>query len=834
MKKTSNIIIAALALLLIVPFAFAVGDTKDLQVGPDYIDNGSGICYNKTAESTTDGSGIYWITLESFAKGGGVKVNETIPSDIVLVLDLSTSMNSSFGSSYVGETQAWSYSNSYGNYGNNLYYKYEDSYYQLHYDTRNSRVRVYFTVQGTSYYLTPQGIQASPTPNRVNYNTTFYNGTLYTSKDLTRMDALKEAVYAFIDMIDENDQQGPNNTRVGNKIAIVTFAKNGIIEQSLSDFSTVSAAQMKSTVEDLEAEGGTMANRGMQKAYDILSNPSVSVNKLKTVVFFTDGDPGQYGCWDRTYDGWNGSTLNDYALGGDPYRYQNTWKCANETIRIANEIKGLAVSSTDPALEVTSNVFTVSIIPDNIKSDYTDVYLGKTSSNYLNATNMGPGATSDPAIPNDYGYIRDWLGGNQIWSNGNGTRNASSTNFALTANTVSDLIKAFKYVAGESGSSSRPMSEKSVSQVDVVSASFMLPPDADTDNILIYVAKCEGREYNKTYYTDKTKQETATGTFYTFGEEVSKDDCTDTFTRKVLDDEGHETGETETVRVTGNVHAVLSASGTYPSDPEKLDVITVTGFDYGNLYVGPVLKQGVSMDDLADPDDIESATEDQIDSYHGYKLIVKIPIMMDTNAVGGPNVETNGPGSGITVDGERLVTFDSPTVSLPINLHINKQGLHEGESAKFTIYQALKPDWPEDNYPVNSLDSRYDLLEWTPVSTVFVTQHEGQAADAAITKVTGMPSVNESGQELVYRIVEDNWSWSYDPTVPSISTSDQLVVNPFVFENEKIGMIDVTVRHAESKATNTFRNESFIVGGKTYKAVNSDHVSYDDSKENGR
>ena len=84
----------------------------------------------------------------------------------------------------------------------------------------------------------------------------------------------------------------------------------------------------------------------------------------------------------------------------------------------------------------------------------------------------------------------------------------------------------------------------------------------------------------------------------------------------------------------------------------------------------------------------------------------------------------------------------------------------------------------------------------------------------------GMPSVDERDKEFVYRIVEDNWSWSYVTTAATATQSDQLVTNPFIFTNTKKEGIDYKVRHAESKATNTF---------KTGVAV-----QYDDSKNNGR
>ena len=216
-------------------------------------------------------------------------------------------------------------------------------------------------------------------------------------------------------------------------------------------------------------------------------------------------------------------------------------------------------------------------------------------------------------------------------------------------------------------------------------------------------------------------------------------------------------------------------------------------------------------------------------TWHGYKLVIEIPIEMDPEATGGPNVETNAQGSGIytEIDGQlvNVVKFTSPTVSLPVNIFINKLGLDVGESAKFTIERAILPDgWKK---PTSSSDSAYDGLPWESVTSVFVTRHFGEGVNDPITKVMGLPStksVTENGKtvqkEFVYRVVEEKWSWSYTSTALTPVTTDQLITNPFKFQNTKKDGIDYKIRHAESKATNTFKTGS--------------GDAYDDSKNNNR
>ena len=94
--------------------------------------------------------------------------------------------------------------------------------------------------------------------------------------------------------------------------------------------------------------------------------------------------------------------------------------------------------------------------------------------------------------------------------------------------------------------------------------------------------------------------------------------------------------------------------------------------------------------------------------------------------------------------------------------------------------------------------------------------------------------LDADNNEFEYRIVEGNWSWSYNlvsikgadgRTIGNLTTrsatTDELESNPFIFVNELKNGVDYKVRHAESKATNTFKT------GVT-------NTEYEDSKENNR
>ncbi len=245
---------------------------------------------------------------------------------------------------------------------------------------------------------------------------------------------------------------------------------------------------------------------------------------------------------------------------------------------------------------------------------------------------------------------------------------------------------------------------------------------------------------------------------------------------------------------------------------EGTNKIKVTGFDYSSNFCGPVYK-------LNEPT--------VVDHYQGYKIIIMIPIKMNPDAVGGPDVNTNGAGSGIFVkegDATAFVPYESPTVSLPVNIYITKKGLKGGESAKFMIERATLPK----SGPVV-----YSELTWTYVSTVFVTKSKGSTTDP-IVYVRGLPanqdvvigegdSATTEHRSFVYRISEENWSWSYTPYTPPQYTDTENIDNSFTFSNTPIENIDVKVRHAESKATNIFK-----------PGVVEGNVIYDDSKTNTR
>ena len=162
---------------------------------------------NKTVEydNTTQ---KYKIRLESYATGE-VTTGERTPADIVLALDLSGSMNNYTDGSTSEEDK---YSEIYSNALNK-----NDTYYIRIYSSY-IEVRWNGEKQSWGYYNRyGQWNEVNPRTNPYDYD--WENEQFYTTKD-KRIDALKEAVNAFIDNIARSNDNVENKDR----ISIVKYA----------------------------------------------------------------------------------------------------------------------------------------------------------------------------------------------------------------------------------------------------------------------------------------------------------------------------------------------------------------------------------------------------------------------------------------------------------------------------------------------------------------------------------------------------------------------------------------------------------------------------------
>lgn len=474
-----------------------------------------GVTYNSAGGVSTaknvsdpDENGYYTITLETFATGTSALTETGMPVDIVLVLDVSGSMDEPLSYNQ-RPSQAYSY-NSIGN--NTYYYLYNGEYCEVEpYSSGMFTTRYYlrFTYNNTTYYLQNNGVTQNPNNGPRQAGGTIWTGVLYEASE-TKMDALKSAVTAFVNEVNHNalyDTDGNiRGTPLQNQISIVKFAndkyyssESSITEgnhrnagfdtegydadasynytEVLKGFKDVSTAagvnsllSNQDGISAVNAGGATAAHYGLTKAKYLLRTVK-NRESNKVVVFFTDGIPG--------ITGW----LDSFANGA---------------IAVADSLK----MSTDQN-GYGATVYSIGVF-NNLGSNAANVntYMNYVSSNYPNATSMTSGGTGS-----DQGYYQ----------------NANNA----------DLTAIFKDIAS-SASQSEGSFGTSTQVRDVVSSSFVLPNDTDPEDITVYTMTITE---NGSSWADRDDL-TTTGTSPEVTVAITDNVCTDGETRKMLSIEG--------------------------------------------------------------------------------------------------------------------------------------------------------------------------------------------------------------------------------------------------------------------------------------------------------
>jgi hypothetical protein len=490
MKQTFKYIIAAAAFSAMALVSDSSAFAQNLPDGV-YLEK-DGLAFRKSAtlkEGTTD---RYIIDLEAFVTGEVTVKNTSIPADIVLVLDVSGSMDETMYTPITGYTarsrQAYTY-NSYGS--NTFYYLHTDGnyypvsrdYYTTGFIFGTNHYNLSFTASnGTTYYLSGTGVTTNRPSNPTSATSTIWTGVLYTAQghepDGTKMSHLKEAVKKFIEEIkynDEYDEKGErrkdaqgNDTYLGNQISIVKFAGDRYVgnvtgynnanapltegnntyqdgyytynyTQVVKGFTSTKeggATTLKNAVDALNASGATSADYGLNLARRLIENlpkegeEGDRSGSTKTVVFFTDGSPTHESDFQTTV--------------------------ASQAIDNAYYIKNSGAT-----------VWTIGVFDEY--TDQIDNFMNYTSSNYPGARSM-----SQP--------------GNKTGSNF--YQNASNAN-------LSDIFQSIAEASGGSGNTD-VTAESSVT-VDVVASSFAIPENTKPADITVLVAPCVGLTEEITY-----------------------------------------------------------------------------------------------------------------------------------------------------------------------------------------------------------------------------------------------------------------------------------------------------------------------------------------------
>lgn len=344
-----------------------------------------------------DAESGYRLNMEAYASNEVTSTTTTKPLDIVLVLDVSGSMDERLGEGSFQYTAASREKWTYRDVANRAYYYQDD-------DGNYQRVYAEAEYDGwwpwgqyTNFRLTDGNNQLIPNSKTGDSDDdVLYIGTLYTrtrSEGDTKLKAMKKAVNAFIDQVASSSEQ--------HRISVVKFASEEAsygyndteIVCSLTNTNESGVATLKGDVSSLWAGGATRADIGLELAEDILDTNTVEGRDSKeVVVLFTDGEPT------------SGSSFEDNV--------------AASAVNTAKGIKDDGVT-----------IYTVGMFGSTSNKDVTD-YMDGVSSNYPEAT----------AVGHHYGQSYD------SWRNLDlGSR--ASSDYYFTADSANDLESIFEGIA---------------------------------------------------------------------------------------------------------------------------------------------------------------------------------------------------------------------------------------------------------------------------------------------------------------------------------------------------------------------------------------------------
>lgn len=268
--------------------------------------------------------GTYKVRLESWATGTQTIVEKHLPMDIVLVLDVSGSMktkdvvSSADTPTQVGENEKNESLRSKAA-ANNLFVQVDGNYYPVTVQRNpnrqgsNTEYTYSYTKDGSTVNL---GTYKGSKRTYSNSNMPLYS--VQSNNYITRLDALKNAVNAFIEKVATD----ATKNKVDHKISIVKFAgteltnKNGddmywvgqdhrnntqIVKELTSANVTSNVTALQAAVNALNYGGATQADFGMNRAAAALGSFTSEAVKTRgrIVIMFTDGVPTDYQDYDN-------------------------------------------------------------------------------------------------------------------------------------------------------------------------------------------------------------------------------------------------------------------------------------------------------------------------------------------------------------------------------------------------------------------------------------------------------------------------------------------------------------------------------------------------------
>lgn len=697
--------------------------------------------------SGPDANGIYNLTLESYVTGKAIKIVEEtrIPLEVVLVLDVSGSMDDK-ASSTTSYSPKSSRSYSYDDIEDaTYYYKDGDAYYEVKSEKFVGGSYYYLYCSRTlndDLYLSGTSTTTSEPKNYTDPNQTIWTGTLYSSKDTGSSVGSKG--YSYNSLTGTLYFHNPDATLSSNKWltvkkgsdefnAYAIYYEKNHVRYYLSGNSVTTTRP--NTVRDSEDDNWTgvlytatsskeqkivLLQKAVSDFIDIISKDAdeFKVDHRISIVKFAENEYYE----SESYLG--EGNHNEWGEPNYTEVVKNRVSLPTGESALVSAVNALTTgdaTAADYGMKKAYYVLAQSGVPSNSEkvvilftdgdpthSDgFSTTVAGNTITNSKKLKDLGASVYSigifDSNSDNRTKYM-NWVSSNypdaEDWYTG-GSPITEGANYYQKSNGA-DLSTVFKTIASEiikGGASVEVTSESQV--LDVITTDFTIPGGFDSSKISVKVAD----------YVPET----------------------DSFKSELK-------APVETISINKKDNADGSTN------------ISVTGYPFSDHWCG----EGCGTT--------------------GQKLVISIPIVPKDDCLGGLDIPTNGSRSGLYLNEtseDPLASFEIPTIDLPISIIVLKEGLANGESSIFEIFSS------KDGYNA-------------AIATLMLT---GGLKEK--DKVTGLDP------NYIYKVQEADWSWTYEveAPVPGILTTEGVKQNPFVFKNKKG---DNDVKNAEATIINKF------------------------------
>ena len=706
-------------------------------------DNGMKI--SKTATANADGS--YTITLEAYATGSKVisEVTEDVPTDIILVLDQSGSMDqtmSTYGfQEYTNRSNSYLYNRRHNGGNDNLYYELDDgsyatvsvsrirgesvySYTECQTDWNNYQ---YYYYENDLYVKIGDGYQKVTLTrtgeflNRV-YTYTFPNGDTVVSNGAStspgnfdgkgplhvRSESQGEYTYTYT----YTDKDG-NPQTIGTSTGEDTQPTGFTLYERYQTGSVTRLQALKTAVTNFAEE---VAKKAAGKDGNIATTDD-NINHRIAVVGFASGSRGNdsYPSYVNTelFIGANQYNYNVDASNhyGSAFQDMNTQAGYDNVMASKNALAASGATHVDLGIEMANGIFGANpigqneqrnrvmiVFTDGVPSSWSD-YDSTVANNAITKANTtksstgygatvytigifsGADATSAGSESGDESQIANWFMQNLSSNNGK----VQTPSYYLSAADADSLNSIFQQISDqiETGGSSTTLSEETVIK-DIIAPAFTLPQGTETSDITLETYQCTGKDSDGNYTW--SMNDTAMGATAAIG-------STDTSSAVTTDNQ-----------------------------------ISVTGFDFAENWVGTETSA-------------EGAT-----TYRGNKLVISFTVMSRDGFLGGNNIYTNA-GAGVYENANAetpVLTFEQPQVNVPIDTVTVT-----AEDKNVYLLGGLTAEQLKSGAVVECGDvtlniapgaTNYGLEEWQTAYvdiTVVVKDEDGNVITTGLTDLTG-------------------------------------------------------------------------------------------------